>query len=195
MEERDELYIKWDVPLEGKHRKMQLVNKLWTDPHDAKHIEESAKIVAKLVGFREGGNLSREMFELNFALPSDKRQWLVGWNQISNLIHLWKNYILFVSNFPFLSFVHATEFWSFPPKCLNYFLTCDWLIALCLMMARDINFCNIHIWIKESIHLASIWFELLDIIKVCCWERKCHYLIPLVQLMWGGSRKKRKIGT
>lgn len=88
VEERDELYIKWDVPLEGKHRKMQLINKLWTDPHDAEHIQESAKIVAKLVGFREGGNMSREMFELNFALPSDKRQWLVGWNQISNLIHL-----------------------------------------------------------------------------------------------------------
>ncbi|KAJ0960177.1 hypothetical protein J5N97_002044 [Dioscorea zingiberensis] len=50
-EERDALYIKWDVPLEGKQRRMQFVNKLWTDPHDAKHIQESAEIVAKLVGF------------------------------------------------------------------------------------------------------------------------------------------------
>ncbi|XWS37633.1 hypothetical protein CRYUN_Cryun19dG0061500 [Craigia yunnanensis] len=88
VEERDALYIKWDVPLEGKHRKLQFINKLWTDPHDAKHIEESAQIVAKLVGFCEGGNMSKEMFELNFALPADKRPWIVGWNQISNLLNL-----------------------------------------------------------------------------------------------------------
>ncbi|MBA0703792.1 hypothetical protein Golax_016092, partial [Gossypium laxum] len=71
VEERDALYIKWDVPLEGKQRKMQFINQLWTDPHDVKNIEESAQIVAKLVGFSEGGNMSREMFELNFALPAD----------------------------------------------------------------------------------------------------------------------------
>ncbi|XVF09549.1 hypothetical protein REPUB_Repub07fG0103800 [Reevesia pubescens] len=88
VEERDALYIKWDVPLDGKHRKLQFINKLWTDPHDAKHIEESAQIVAKLVGFCEGGNISKEMFELNFALPADKRPWIVGWNQISNLLNL-----------------------------------------------------------------------------------------------------------
>ncbi|KAI4350954.1 hypothetical protein L6164_005356 [Bauhinia variegata] len=87
-EERDSLYIKWDVPLDGKHRKMQFINKLWTDPHDAKHIQESAEIVARLVGFCEGGNMSREMFELNFVLPSDKRPWLMGWNHISNLLNL-----------------------------------------------------------------------------------------------------------
>ncbi|KAM6569216.1 hypothetical protein CsatB_017201 [Cannabis sativa] len=87
-EERDMLYMKWDVPLEGKQRKIQFVNKLWTDPHDAKHVQESAEIVAKLVGFCEGGNLSREMFQLNFALPGDKRPWLMGWNQLSNLLHL-----------------------------------------------------------------------------------------------------------
>ena len=87
-EERDSLYIKWDVPLEGKQRKMQFVNKLWTDPHDAKHVQESAEIVAKLVGFCESGNMSREMFELNFALPSDKRPWLMGWNHITNLLNL-----------------------------------------------------------------------------------------------------------
>ncbi|XVF12287.1 hypothetical protein REPUB_Repub08aG0102700 [Reevesia pubescens] len=88
VEERDALYIKWDVPLDGKQRKLQFINKLWTDPHDAKHIEESAQIVAKLVGFCEGGNLSKEMFELNFALPADKRPWTVGWNQISNILNL-----------------------------------------------------------------------------------------------------------
>ena len=63
--------MKWDIPLEGKQRKMQFVNKLWTDPHDAKHVQESVEIVAKLVG--ESGNMSKEMFELNFVLPTDKR--------------------------------------------------------------------------------------------------------------------------
>ncbi|XP_050379145.1 kinesin-like protein NACK1 [Argentina anserina] len=87
-EERDALYIKWDVPLEGKHRRMQFVNKLWIDPRDAKHIQESAEIVAKLVGFGESGNMPKEMFELNFALPSDRRPWIMGWNPISNLLNL-----------------------------------------------------------------------------------------------------------
>ncbi|XAR67539.1 Plus-end-directed kinesin ATPase [Bertholletia excelsa] len=87
-EERESLYIKWQVPLDGKQRRMQFISKLWTDPHDANHIQESAEIVAKLVGFCEGGNMSKEMFELNFVLPSDKRPWIVGWNQISNLLHL-----------------------------------------------------------------------------------------------------------
>ncbi|KDP35186.1 hypothetical protein JCGZ_10720 [Jatropha curcas] len=88
VEERDALYMKWDVPLEGKQRKLQFVNKLWTNPNDARHVQESAEIVAKLVGFCEGGNMSKEMFELNFALPTDKRPWIMGWNPISNLLHL-----------------------------------------------------------------------------------------------------------
>ncbi|KAG9450516.1 hypothetical protein H6P81_010481 [Aristolochia fimbriata] len=87
-EERQMLYIKWEVPLEGKHRRLQLVNKLWTDPHDTKHIHESAQIVAKLVGFCEGGNVTKEMFELNFAVPSDRKPWLLAWKPISNFLHL-----------------------------------------------------------------------------------------------------------
>ncbi|OIW11942.1 hypothetical protein TanjilG_02149 [Lupinus angustifolius] len=87
-EERDALYIKWDVPLDGKQRRLQFVNKLWTDPHDPRHVQESAEIVAKLVGFCTGGNMSKEMFELNFVLPSDKRPWLMGWNPITNLLNL-----------------------------------------------------------------------------------------------------------
>ncbi|CAA0815329.1 Kinesin-like protein NACK1 [Striga hermonthica] len=87
-EERDMLYKKWEVPLEGKQRRMQFISKLWTNPHDERHVQESAEIVAKLVGFCEGGNMSKEMFELNFVLPSDRRHWFVGWNQISDLLHL-----------------------------------------------------------------------------------------------------------
>ncbi|XP_071715357.1 kinesin-like protein NACK1 [Rutidosis leptorrhynchoides] len=87
-EERELLYMKWDVPLEGKQRKIQFISKLWTNPHDSEHVQESAEIVAKLVGFREGGNLSKEMFELNFVVPSNNRPWIMGWNPISNLLNL-----------------------------------------------------------------------------------------------------------
>ncbi|WOK93012.1 kinesin-like protein KIN-7A [Canna indica] len=87
-EERERLYIKWQVPLEGKQRKLQLVYKLWMDPNDPAHIEESADIVARLVGFCEGGNMTKEMFELNFALPASKKPWLLGWQPISNFLKL-----------------------------------------------------------------------------------------------------------
>ncbi|XP_074570069.1 kinesin-like protein KIN-7A [Curcuma longa] len=87
-DERQQLYTKWQVALEGKQRKLQLVNKLWTDPNDTAHIEASADIVARLVGFCEGGNVTKEMFELNFALPSCKKPWLLGWQPISNLLRL-----------------------------------------------------------------------------------------------------------
>ncbi|KAJ3669458.1 hypothetical protein LUZ60_011408 [Juncus effusus] len=91
-EERNRLFLKWQVPIEGKHRKLQLANRLWTDPMDRVHIEESADIVARLVGFCEGkSNIAKEMFELNFALPSGKKQWLGlgGWQSpILNLLRL-----------------------------------------------------------------------------------------------------------
>lgn len=88
-EERELLYMKWDIPPEGKQRRrLQLVNKLWTDPLNMEHVKESAEVVAKLVGFCESTQpVSREMFELNFVPLSDKKTWM-GWNLISNLLHL-----------------------------------------------------------------------------------------------------------
>ncbi|XP_050219257.1 kinesin-like protein NACK2 [Mercurialis annua] len=87
-EERENLYTKWEIPPVGKQRRVQLVNKLWTDPLNMQHIKESAEIVAKLVGFCESGeHASKEMFELNFKNPCDKKTWM-GWNLISNLLHL-----------------------------------------------------------------------------------------------------------
>ncbi|KAL0315904.1 UNVERIFIED_CONTAM: Kinesin-like protein NACK2 [Sesamum radiatum] len=88
-EERELLYLKWDIPPEGKQRRrLQLVNKLWTDPLNMEHVNESAEVVAKLVGFCESTQpVSREMFELNFVPLSDKKTWM-GWNLISNLLHL-----------------------------------------------------------------------------------------------------------
>ncbi|XP_047313258.1 kinesin-like protein NACK2 [Impatiens glandulifera] len=89
MEEREMIYLKWEVPMEGKQRRrMQLVNKLWTDPLNMKHVKESAEVVAKLVGFCESGErVSKEMFELNFVNHGDRKTWM-GWNLISNFLHL-----------------------------------------------------------------------------------------------------------
>ncbi|KAK3213324.1 hypothetical protein Dsin_018030 [Dipteronia sinensis] len=87
-EEREMLYMTWEIPPVGKQRRLQLVNKLWTDPLNMQHVKESADIVAKLVGFCESGeHASKEMFELTFANPCDKKTWM-GWNLISNLLHL-----------------------------------------------------------------------------------------------------------
>ncbi|XP_024967301.1 kinesin-like protein NACK2 [Cynara cardunculus var. scolymus] len=88
-EEREMLYRKWDIPMEGKQRRrLQLVSRLWTDPLNMVHVKESAEIVAKLVGFCElGEHASKEMFALNFVTPCDKKAWM-GWNLISNLLHL-----------------------------------------------------------------------------------------------------------
>ncbi|KAI6679792.1 hypothetical protein NL676_033673 [Syzygium grande] len=87
-EEREMLYVKWEIPPVGKQRRLQLVNRLWTDPYNMQHVHESAEIVAKLVGFCESGeHVSKEMFQLNFVSPNDKKSWL-GWNLISNLLHL-----------------------------------------------------------------------------------------------------------
>ncbi|XP_074273635.1 kinesin-like protein KIN-7B [Silene latifolia] len=87
LEEREMLYRKWEIPAGGKQRRLHLVNKLWTDPHNLEHIQESAEMVRKLVGFCEPGEqITREMFELNFKAPYEKK-WM-GWNLISNLLHL-----------------------------------------------------------------------------------------------------------
>eukprot|EP01018_Ginkgo_biloba_P037049 Gb_39636 [translate_table: standard] len=87
-EQREMLFAKWEIPLDGKQRKLQLAQKLWTDPYSKQHIQESADIVAKLVGFCEPGHVSKEMFELNFAPPSDQKPWLLGWNPIAKLLDL-----------------------------------------------------------------------------------------------------------
>ncbi|KAL2338826.1 hypothetical protein Fmac_013272 [Flemingia macrophylla] len=86
-EERELLYAKWEVPPVGKQRRLQLVNKLWTDPYNLQHVQESAEIVAKLIDFSVSDENSKDMFELNFASPYNKKTW-AGWNFISNLLNL-----------------------------------------------------------------------------------------------------------
>lgn len=87
-EEREDLYRRWDVPLETKQRKLQLVHKIWIDPHNLDHIQASAQIVAKIVGIINPGSAAKEMFELNFAPPNhSERPSMFGWNGLTALLN------------------------------------------------------------------------------------------------------------
>ncbi|CAK7334349.1 unnamed protein product [Dovyalis caffra] len=67
-EERENLFLKWGIPLSGNNRRLQLVHRLWTKTIDMDHITESATLVAKLVGFGEQEQALKEMFGLlNFT--------------------------------------------------------------------------------------------------------------------------------
>jgi centromeric protein E len=65
--ERENLYLKWDIRLSSKHRRLQLSHHLWTDTNNMDHIRESAEVVVKLVGPVEPEQALKEMFGLNFA--------------------------------------------------------------------------------------------------------------------------------
>ncbi|MCO5581745.1 hypothetical protein L7F22_035634 [Adiantum nelumboides] len=88
-EEREEIYHKWDIPLDSKQRKLQVAHKVWTDIEDLSHVEESAQLVARIVAFWEPGReASKEMFGLTFAPPNTKQPWLLGWNSFLNNLTL-----------------------------------------------------------------------------------------------------------
>lgn len=87
-EEREDLFMRWGVPIEGKQRKLQLVYKLWMDPHNLGHIQASAEVVARIVGIINPGSAPKEMFALNFAPPNHaERPGLFGWNGLSALLN------------------------------------------------------------------------------------------------------------
>lgn len=77
-EERKKLYQRWDIRLDSKRRRQQLVSKLWTATEDKDHVLESASIVAKLVKFSEQGRALKGMFGLSFSAPSMRRR-SYGW--------------------------------------------------------------------------------------------------------------------
>ncbi|GLU02823.1 hypothetical protein SLE2022_200580 [Rubroshorea leprosula] len=85
-EERLQLYQKWDIGLNSKQRRLQLVNQLWTDIKDMDHIKQSATIVAKLIRFVEQGQAIKEMFGLSFTPPRPRRR-SFGWkNSMASLL-------------------------------------------------------------------------------------------------------------
>ncbi|GLJ25893.1 hypothetical protein SUGI_0496310 [Cryptomeria japonica] len=85
--ERQTLFKKWGIALDTKQRKLQLAQKVWTDIQDMDHIQNSANLVAKLVGCWKPGQVSKEMFELNFTpQKNNQRIWPSGRNPISSIL-------------------------------------------------------------------------------------------------------------
>ncbi|EPS66111.1 hypothetical protein M569_08665, partial [Genlisea aurea] len=65
--EREALFNKWGIDLKSKQRRLQLCKILWADSQNMEHINESADIVAKLVGFKATEQAPKEMFGLSFS--------------------------------------------------------------------------------------------------------------------------------
>ncbi|KAK1369455.1 kinesin-like protein KIN-7F [Heracleum sosnowskyi] len=66
-EQRKWIYEKWDISLDSKRRKLQLIQRLWSDTKDMNHIMESAAIVARLLRFSELDRPPKETFGLSFT--------------------------------------------------------------------------------------------------------------------------------
>ncbi|GFY89895.1 ATP binding microtubule motor family protein [Actinidia rufa] len=85
-EERNRLYQKWNIGLGSKRRRLQLVNRLWSNTNDKNHVVESAAIVGTLIRFSEQGQALKEMFGLSFTPPRTSRRSL-GWKRsMANLL-------------------------------------------------------------------------------------------------------------
>ncbi|XAR72766.1 Plus-end-directed kinesin ATPase [Bertholletia excelsa] len=78
--ERNSLYQKWGISLGSKQRRVQLLNRLWSETDDLNHVIESASIVGQLVRFSEQGEALKEMFGLSFTPPCRSRRSL-GWKR------------------------------------------------------------------------------------------------------------------
>ncbi|KAG7565256.1 Kinesin motor domain [Arabidopsis suecica] len=86
-EERENLFLRWGIGLNTKHRRLQLAHRLWSESKDMDHVRESASVVGKLMGFVDMDLASKEMFGLNFSLrPRPKKS------------SLWKRSVLSLSN-------------------------------------------------------------------------------------------------
>lgn len=73
-QERESLFLKWNIGLNSKLRRLQLAHRVWSDTEDMNHIVDSAFVVAKLVGLIEPGKKTpKEMFGLNFTPRSASR--------------------------------------------------------------------------------------------------------------------------
>ncbi|WCJ40895.1 Kinesin-like protein KIN-7E [Euphorbia peplus] len=84
-EERKAIFQRWGIGWRSKQRRVQLVNRLWSNTEDINRIMESAAIVAKLVRFVEQGEAFKEMFGLSFTPPSTRRRSL-GWTHVNSTL-------------------------------------------------------------------------------------------------------------
>ncbi|XP_013647546.1 kinesin-like protein KIN-7F [Brassica napus] len=69
-EEMTRIYHKFGIAVNSKRRRLQLVNKLWSNPKDMTQVAESADVVSKLVKLTEQGKAMKEMFGLASTSPS-----------------------------------------------------------------------------------------------------------------------------
>ncbi|KAL6008376.1 hypothetical protein ACLOJK_033885 [Asimina triloba] len=65
--QRDDLYRRWGIGLNTKRRRLQLINLLWSETGNMDHIARSASIIAKVIGFVQPGQATKEMFGLSFT--------------------------------------------------------------------------------------------------------------------------------
>ena len=78
-EERTRLFQTWGISLKSKRRRLQLINRLWSDPKNMNHVQESAAIVAKLVKFAEQGQSLKGNFGLSFITTPPQKSRSFSW--------------------------------------------------------------------------------------------------------------------
>ncbi|XP_023639145.1 kinesin-like protein KIN-7H isoform X2 [Capsella rubella] len=74
-EERENLFMRWDIGLNTRHRRVQLAHRLWSDYKDMGHVRESASLVGKLHGFVDMNSTSREMYAFRPPRPKKSSLW------------------------------------------------------------------------------------------------------------------------
>ncbi|KAH0718415.1 kinesin-like protein NACK1 [Solanum tuberosum] len=84
-EERESLYLKWGIQINSKHRRFQLVQRLWNKTDDMNHLADSAYLVAKLTGLMKPGQAPKEMFGLDFS-PRPSRTYNFTRSLISSIL-------------------------------------------------------------------------------------------------------------
>lgn len=72
--ERENIFLKWGIGLNTKHRRLQLVQRLWSDTKHIDHVTESAIIVSKLIGEEVPEQAFKEMFGLKFTARRPSRK-------------------------------------------------------------------------------------------------------------------------
>ncbi|GAV75894.1 Kinesin domain-containing protein/DUF3490 domain-containing protein [Cephalotus follicularis] len=75
-ENRENLFLKWGIGLNTKNRRLNLVQRLWTNTEDMDHITESATVIAKLVGFVEPEQDFKGMFGVNQSKRKKFSRWI-----------------------------------------------------------------------------------------------------------------------
>ncbi|KAJ0040432.1 hypothetical protein Pint_28416 [Pistacia integerrima] len=86
-EQRQNLFLKWGIGLQTKHRRWQLANLLWSDAKDLNHVAESASVLEKLITFAKPEQAFKGIYSLNFGShPLKKKFKLWRSNVVKSLL-------------------------------------------------------------------------------------------------------------